>query len=306
LADFIGTSVEAAARAVLDCATAKIVPVVEALIKEYGLERNQCLLVGEGGGAASLIPYASERLGLKHEISKDAEVISSIGVALALVRDVVERIIPHPQPEDLQAIRREALDAVVRLGADARGVDVTVEVDRQTHRVRAIAMGAAALRVTDPGGAIYEREARAIAARSMGLASTDTLRLAGETAHLRVYQAPHEGMAGAVRAVDREGAIRVQRSTGAVAATTPGAVAAAIEEFWLQAAGQHGKSGVPGLFLLYESHVIDLSGVESLEQALALAASEIDALAADASVIVVGVPPDAAPPEANRPDDMDP
>ena len=35
----------------------------------------------------------------------------SIGVALALVRDVIERIIPHPKPVDLQTIRAEALAA---------------------------------------------------------------------------------------------------------------------------------------------------------------------------------------------------
>ena len=103
LAEFIGKSVEDTARAVLDIATDKVIPVVDDLIAEYKLDRDQAVLVGEGGGAAALIPHASARTGLRHEISKDAEVISSIGVALALVRDVVERIIPNPQPEDLEA-----------------------------------------------------------------------------------------------------------------------------------------------------------------------------------------------------------
>jgi len=47
-------------------------------------------------------------------------VISSIGVALALVRDVVERVIPNPTPEDLKRIRREAFEAVVKLGPRPR------------------------------------------------------------------------------------------------------------------------------------------------------------------------------------------
>jgi hypothetical protein len=36
---------------------------------------------------------------------------------LALVRDVVERVLPNPTPEDLRRIRREAFEAVVKLGA---------------------------------------------------------------------------------------------------------------------------------------------------------------------------------------------
>ena len=201
LARALGRGLEETARAVLDAASDKLVPVVQGLIEEYELDADQRLLIGEGGGAGSLIPYIAERLGLGCEISRDAEVISSIGAALALVRDVVERVIPHPQPEDLQAIRREALEAAVRVGADARSVEVTVEVDPQTHRVRAIAVGAAEMHAKDLGGAITEREARAIAANSMGLASA-TLRLVAETSGLRVYRTAGERLGG-VRAVDR-------------------------------------------------------------------------------------------------------
>ena len=293
LADYLGTSTEAAARAVLDCATDKVIPVVESLIREYQIDASDCLLIGEGGGAGALIPYVSERTALKYEISKDAEVISSIGVALALVRDVVERVIPHPRPEDLQAIRREALEAVVRLGADAKSVDVTIEIDRQTHRVRAIAMGAAEMHVKDPGGSISEHEARGIAARSMDLAP-DTLRLAAATSGLRIYQAPGEGP-GALRAVDWEGAIRVRRSRALVSRSSARAAGEVIQQLWAKTAGGgDGRAAVPGLFLMYERHVIDLSGIETLEQAMALAASELDGLADDAPVALIGVPPGQA------------
>jgi N-methylhydantoinase A/oxoprolinase/acetone carboxylase beta subunit len=289
LGDYLRTSAEEAARAVLDCAAAKVIPVIEALIKEYQLDADQCLLIGEGGGAAAIIPFVAERTGLKHEISKDAEIISSIGVALALVRDVVERVIPHPQPEDLQAIRREAREAAVRLGAEARSVDVTIEIDRVTHRVRAIAVGAAELRVTDPGGSITEREARAIAARSMGLEEA-ALRLVATTTGLRVYQADRPPPC-AVRAVDMHGAIRVQRARAIIHTTAAAAAREAVAELWTSTASDETGGAVPGIFLLYERHVIDLSGVETPEQATALAAGELEGFGDDEPVVLVGVPP---------------
>ena len=290
LARALGCGLEETARAVLDAASDKLVPVVQGLIAEYELDADQRLLIGEGGGAGSLIPYISERLGLGCEISRDAEVISSIGAALALVRDVVERVIPHPQPEDLQAIRREALEAAVRVGADAGSVEVTVEVDPQTHRVRAIAVGAAEMHAKDLGGSITEREARAIAANSMGLPSA-MLRLVAETSGLRVYRTGGERLGG-MRAVDRGGAIRVQRSRALVCPSTPRTVGQDIERVWRETSLEEaGRAAAHGLFLLYEDHVADLSGVETLAQAVALAASELERLDGEASIVLVGVPP---------------
>jgi hypothetical protein len=45
---------------------------------------------------------------------------------------------------------------------------------------------------------------------------------------------------------------------------------------------------------MYERHVIDLSGVETVEQAVALAASELEDLTDDAPVALIGVPPGQA------------
>lgn len=290
LATYLGTSIDDAARAVLDCATDKVIPVVESLIKEYELDPDQRLLIGEGGGAAALIPHVAARTGMAHEISRDAEVISSIGVALALVRDVVERIIPHPQPEDLIAIRKEALDAVVRLGADPAGVDVTVEVDQMTHRVRATAMGAAEMHVKDATGAISEREARSVAARSLGVA-VDAVALAAATSGMRVYQTPGDGPRS-MRAVDGTGAIRAQRSRALVASATPATASAILEHLWRAAGGGDGPAlSHPGLVLLYERHLVDLSGVENLAQAQALATSELTSIPHDTPLALIAMPP---------------
>lgn len=289
LGEFIGTSAEAAARAVLECASDKIVAIVEGLVAAYRLDSDQCLLIGEGGGAAALVPFVAERLELDYEISKDAEVISSIGVALALVRDVVERVIPHPKPEDLQAIRNEALEAAVRLGAHATTVDVTVEIDQQTQRVRATAMGAAEMHVKDPGGAIHEREARKVAATSLGVAPAE-LHLVAQSDGFRVYQVPGPE-AARTRAIDREGTIRVRRRAALVRATPVSQLPATIAGLWSDAvrSADHGQ-GAPEILLAVERHVVDLSGIETVDQALVLAAMESDGLADDAVVIVVAVP----------------
>ncbi len=290
-AAYLDVDIDAAARQVLDCATDKVIPVVDGLIKEYGLDPDQCLLVGEGGGAAALVPHVSARTNYAHEISKDAEVISSIGVALALVRETIERIVPHPQPEDLQALRDEAIEAVVRLGANRDAVEVTVEVDTQTNRMRATAIGAAEMNVKDESGAISEAEARQIAAHSMHVASS-SLSLSAQTDGYRVYSETPTG-AARVRAVDWEGTLKVQRRRAFVGKTQASEAKDAIIALWQEAdlAREAGVRGAPRIMMMHGRHLVDLSGVETLDQALALAASEIAGLDGDAAIALVAAPP---------------
>lgn len=291
LARLLHTDVETAARQVLDAASDKVIPVVETLIKEYRLDTDQCLLVGEGGGAASLVPHVAARTGYAHEISKDAEVISSIGVALALVRDVVERVIPHPQPEDLQAVREEAIEAVLRLGAERDAVDVTVEVDTQTGRVRATAIGAAELNVRDETGAISEPEARNIAAQSMHTPG-NAIDLAAEIGGFRVYSDGADTL-GRVRAIDREGTIRLQRRKAFVEAGAVADAASIINALWdrADAAREAGNPGTPRLVMLHGHHLTDLSGLETIDQVRALVESEIATAPPGDAIAFIAAPP---------------
>jgi N-methylhydantoinase A/oxoprolinase/acetone carboxylase beta subunit len=299
LAELIGKSVEDTARVILDIATDKVIPVVDDLISEYKLDRDQALLVGEGGGAAALIPHASGRTGLNHVISKDAEVISSIGVALALVRDVVERVIPNAQPEDLKRIRREAFEAVVRLGAAPENVEVTIEVDQHTHRVRATAMGASEMRARERSDEIGEIEAREIAAKAMGV-SLERVTLAAATPRMRVFQGEVEERSwrfftkrrSPVRAVDLDGVIRVQRSHSVVRLASAGTGFADVRRLWEDTTIYNGDSVItPDMFVIIGGQIIDLSGVNSIEQALAITRSEFDGLIASDPIALISIPP---------------
>jgi N-methylhydantoinase A len=297
LAQRLGIAVEEAARRILEKAAGKVIPVVEDLVREYALDRDQAVLVGEGGGAAALIPFVAERMNLDFSISQDAEVISSIGVALALVRETVERVIPNAMPDDLQRIKREAFDAVVRLGAAPENVEVTIEVDPQTQRVRATAMGASEMRAQDMRKEVSEDEAREIAARSMGL-SPETVRLAAATDQVRVFQGQVEerkwhifrSRRAPLRAVDREGVIRVQRSDGVVAEATAQNGLAEIRRLWEEVTIYNGDSVItPDMFVIAGRRVVDLSGVSALEQALAIGRSELEGLAPEAPVALITV-----------------
>jgi N-methylhydantoinase A/oxoprolinase/acetone carboxylase beta subunit len=267
---------EEIAQQILERATDKVLPTVEQLIGEYGLDRDQALLVGEGGGAGALMPFAAERLGLRHVISPDAEVISSIGVALALVREVVERVIADPTPADLRAIRREALDAVVRLGAAPPTVEVTIEIDPHSQRVRATAVGASEMRARHRR-AIGEADALRIAAESMEVPVADA-RIAAQTDGMRLIQASVDGREP-LRAVDLEGAIRIQRGNARVERAHASDALAHLTARWDEASHE--------LFLVMGGHVIDLGGLPSREQALAVARTELDGVPDDTTVLLV-------------------
>jgi N-methylhydantoinase A/oxoprolinase/acetone carboxylase beta subunit len=100
-------------------------------------------LVGVGGGAGGLARHVAAMLGWPLVIPDHAEVISSIGDALSLLRAERERTTDDP------AVIAEMMDAVeqevLRAGAHAPSVEVRVEDVPERGTLRAVATGAVSL-----------------------------------------------------------------------------------------------------------------------------------------------------------------
>lgn len=297
LADRIGKTVEETAQEVLEISCRKVAKQIEALIVEYNLDRSLVELIGGGGGAASLVLFTGKLMQLPARLAKKAEVISTIGVALAMVRDTIERNIVDPTPEDILSVRREAAEAVIKIGAVPETIEVQVEVDTRRNLVRATAFGTTELKKDD--AAIKNatlNDCKAVAARSM---QTDisTVKLVGETASFYVFAYEKQvktffnlfkNTQNTVRITDKTGVVRLQRSDAYVAITTISNVLADLEAVILNLTdfGDAGRS-LPDIHLLVGSRIINLSGLADLEQALALAKTELENRVDTEEVILV-------------------
>lgn len=297
LADKIGKTVEDAAREVLDISCRKVAAQIEALIIEYNLDRNMVELVGGGGGSASLVLYTGQLMGLPARLAKKAEVISTIGVALAMVRDTVERNIVDPTPDDILAVRRQAAEAVMKIGAVPESIEVQVEVDTRRNLVRATAFGTTELKKDeDTARTATVDDCRAVAARSMQV-TDEQARLAGQTATFYVFT--HEkttrsffGLFSSqqtlVRITDKTGVIRLQRSHAEVVSTRIADVLTELETV-ITALTDFGDAGrsLPDIHVLAGARIINLSGLAELDQALALAKAELEMMPDEEEVIIV-------------------
>lgn len=284
LAAALGVDVAAAARSVLETGVKAVSDVVDEMISDYSLPREQALLVGGGGGAGAVTPFLAESSGLEGRIARHAEVISPIGVALALIREQVERVIPGASEEQILGVRRQAEQAVIAQGADPSEVTVDVTVDPQTDTVRATASGATELRTKDRARRLSEIELLEIAAHSLGadpsrltaLARTDT-HVVYETDRRRPWWQLSTRPSHPVRVLDREGVVRYAAPDGVIAQST----VAEAEQVLSGLIAEHtsygdGGSRAPALHLLVGPRLSDLSGVLDSGALLALARSDLE------------------------------
>ncbi len=287
LADYCNTTPEDIAKQIMEKAYLKIEPVILELAEKYKLEKDQISLVGVGGGAASLIIYFSEKMGVKYSIPENAEVISSIGVALSMVRDVVERIIPSPSKEDIKSIKNEALNKAIESGATADSVEIHIEIDPQTSKVTAIATGSTEVKTADLLKECDEAEARHLAAEDMRIADEDA-KLLVSSGYFYIYgDQTGTDFAGAIRIIDKKGFIKVQRGRGMCVKTTAAECMSAIKQLWEDMAVYQTDLIIrPDYYLCMGARVMDFSAVD-FEQLELLVDLEISALEADEEILVV-------------------
>ena len=226
-------------------------------------------------------------MGVRYSIPENAEVISSSGVALSMVRDVVERIIPSPSKDDIKAIKLEAMNKAIESGATAESVEVHVEIDPQTSKVTAIATGSTEVKTTDLLKECSEEEARKLAADDMRI-TEDRCLLIEKSRYFYVFsdKSPSEGY-GAVRIVDHKGFIKVQRGLGAAQHVKVKDYQESIRKFWDELAVYQTELIVrPDFYLCVGAKVMDFSSTD-LEQLILLIDLELSALDPEDEIIIV-------------------
>ncbi|NLW60492.1 MAG: hydantoinase/oxoprolinase family protein [Firmicutes bacterium] len=296
LARNMGLTVQEAAEKVLEFAAVKNGKVVQSFIQDYGLDLAQVTFVGGGGGAAAVVPHLAKKFKVPYKIAKNAEVISPIGVALAMVRDMVERSIQNPTEKDLLAIRREAIRKVVEAGAKIETVQVKIEVDPQQQKVRAIATGSTELRAkemkSDPK---TDEEILAIVAENLGVAKEE-LKIAADNGHMVAvcYESVRKKFLifrekiRTIRLVDREGVIRLQRRNGEVCQCKPAQWKSTVRRL-LADHTVYGDGGaeIPNIYIALGSRIIDLGGMQNPKQIYSLCETELMGVQEDEDLIFV-------------------
>jgi hypothetical protein len=283
-----GASAEETARALLDRASAKVTRVIERLIRDYEMDRDQLTLTGGGGGAAAIVPHTAQQMGLPFVIAEHSPVLSAIGAALALVRDSIERTVVDPTEADILAIRREAEDAVVKMGAQPASVEVQVEVDTQRSILRAVATGTTEMRTRDlsdrwVSDADLERRVRdSVRGEVEGveaLSDVGDLRVFGARAERRLLFGLRRRRTRPLRVIDREGILRLQIADGDAVVSAKSRCAGDLRDF-LEEHTDYGDGGraLPPLFVCFRGRILDFTGLTAAEQVHGLLGVETESL----------------------------
>lgn len=288
---------EECAQAILSLSANKCIPIIKSLIRERRLDEETMVLYGGGGGAAALVPFISKELNSRFQLAKSADVLSAIGVALALVRETVERQIINPTNDDILRLRQQAQDAVIAMGANPNSVEIFVEVDSKTNVVRATASGATVLTETrEAKSAISLSEKTKLVAESMRI-TPEQVKLISENEYFQVYGAQRiqkhlfgliKEVQKPIRVLDRSGTICLQARNAAVVKSSAGQAGETIVALTNQLShwGDAGKT-IPNIILLAGAKIVDLSGLMDVEQIKSLAKVELDVLPLEAKVIVI-------------------
>lgn len=293
---WLGISGRDAARQVMDLAMAKLSSVVEELIAEYGLDRNFTTLVGGGGSGAVIVNALAEKMGVRCKMAKNAPYISTIGVALAMVREQMERTIANPTDEDIKRIRADVIEKIVRSGAKEETVDVAIEIDAQKNILRAIATGATELRQKSLGATELTREQLTqIAADSLGIAAKDVSYCAG-TGRWNLFEGQtQKKLLGfiklkntAVAVLDREGVVRLRKEKGRFVTFTRAEQDSRFRRFLDEnTTYSDANATIPKVFVFYKEKMLDLTGMQTAEQLYSILNVETEMLAPEEQLLAV-------------------
>ncbi len=293
LSKLMNKSPEEIAKNILDIAIEKVGDVVTGLIKEYKLDPSIITLIGGGGGAEVIVPYLAKKLNMEYKIAENSEVISAIGVALGIIRETVERVIPNPTEQDILKLRNDVISSVLKMGAKPESIQVAIEIDRQTKRVTAIATGVPDLKEGELRKRIVsevelmeivKKTFRPLLDRFAKDGANVEIKIITQNRFYKVFGAEIErkkffifkDRIKPVKVFDLEGNIKLQLQDAEIIETDIEKFEKDLENV-IDSLTIYGDAGAiaPDVFLIFGHKIVDLTGVMFKEQMIAVARTEI-------------------------------
>ncbi len=266
-AAWMGTNGRALAQSMLDTAAGKVARVIHDTMRDHDLSSPE--VIGLGGGAGALVPPTARALTLDWRIPPEAEVISSVGDALSMVRIEIERTLVNPDGAAIETLHRDAEEAALKAGAAPSTIQVESEAVPERGALRVVAYGSLALEAgarqepTDAGG--RQRIARMMLGEEPSLI--------GETSSYSVYANERSSRRRFI-VVDRAGSV-VADVRGTALTGTGLEVAAALEERVPAQTRYFGPLKVaPAVRVIRGSRLIDLTLISRPDEALQAAVTE--------------------------------
>jgi hypothetical protein len=161
---------EEVANKILDISSRKILQTIRILMREYKLQDNKFVLIGGGGGASVLVPMIAKKLDCQYRIADNSEVISSIGVCTASIREEREKIIENPTPDDISLFVQEVEKIAISKGALPESISTQSEYIGEKSLLRVTVYGNMKLDVgTNDAKEIDDEEAEVLACELFGI-----------------------------------------------------------------------------------------------------------------------------------------
>lgn len=141
LAHFFSTTIDNIAKHILDIAIKKCSSFVCHLAKVHKLDTSTLVLFCGGGACDPLIPLVAKKINAKSSICKNAPIISSIGICMSVLREVVEKNVLNPTASDIKNIKLAATKKLSKSFANKSSIQTQVEFDNVCNVLRATATG---------------------------------------------------------------------------------------------------------------------------------------------------------------------
>jgi len=270
LATRLGTTREQAAAGILDISAKKVLEIVEQMIKEYRLKKERIFFIGGGGGASVLVPQVAKKLQLQWKIADHAEVISSIGVAAAMIHEEVEKTISNPMPEDISALADQVKKVALERGALPESITIQSEYISERSILRVTAMGNVSLDIgTANAQEINEQEAHVLACELFGINEGVQRIFDMKNYHIFACELSKRKLflksrKQPVLVLDKYGRVRLSVDNAAILNGTPDQVASEVEAILKKHAAE-GNDLAPQVHILDGVKLMDFSSLTAPE-----------------------------------------